>query len=95
MAVLTGQILLFGYESRKSKNPPQLLKEFKLLDSVKMILFAKDCLLAVFFEHYASFYSIDGASSRQFSKKEYKVSKELTLYRSTLCVEGILNLFFT
>jgi len=60
-----------------------------------MVQFAKDSLLAVFFEHYASFYLIDGQSSRQFSKKEYKTSKNLLLYRSSLCVEGILNLFFT
>lgn len=60
-----------------------------------MVQFAKDSLLAVFFDRCASFYAIDGANSRQFSKKEYKINQELTLYRSALCVEGILNLFFT
>ena len=38
---------------------------------------------------------VDGVSSRQFSKKDYKVGKELSLYRAADCVDGILPLFFT
>jgi hypothetical protein len=60
-----------------------------------MIQFAKDSLLAVFFDSFANFYTIDGGSSRQFSKRDYKVNKELSLLRAAHCVDGILNLFFT
>ena len=49
MLVLAGELQLLGYEPRRSKNPPKFYKSFKLVEEVKMVQYAKDALLAVFF----------------------------------------------
>lgn len=86
---------MFSYEGRRSRNAPVLFKTFKVMDEVKFIQFARDMLLAVFFQKGISFYAIDGEGSRQVSKKEFKVEKEYELNQAAQCVEGVLNIFFT
>jgi hypothetical protein len=94
VAISSGEIHIFSYEGRKSKYPPVLLKSFKITEEVKFIQFVKDMLLGVFFEKRMHFYAIDGPSSRQISKKDYKVDPEYSLHQAAQCVDGILNLFF-
>ena len=106
MAVMGTEIDIFSFETRRSKNPPQLVKQFLLhIDmknikqpiEIKHIDFAKDLLLTVYFETFVNFYSIDGAGSRQMAKIDYKIdsSAGLTYYQSSKMVDGVLNIFFT
>ncbi len=49
MVIAGGEISMFSYEGRRSRNAPVLFKTFKVMDEVKFIQFARDMLLAVFF----------------------------------------------
>lgn len=49
MMVFAGELQLLGYDPRRSKNQPKFFKSFKLVGEVKIVQYAKDSLLAVFF----------------------------------------------
>ena len=59
VAVVQGEIRIYRYEARRSKNPPKLTKSFRSLDEVKMMQMAKDSFLLVFFEKALCAYVLD------------------------------------
>lgn len=49
MAVVTGEIQIYGYEGKKSKVQPKLNASFRAVGEVKYMQLAKDSFLTVFF----------------------------------------------
>jgi hypothetical protein len=75
IVVLAGEIIVYSYEGRRSKAPPKMEKAFRVVGEVRMMQLAKDSFLTVFFEDSVHCYFLDGANSRQNSRKEYRVAK--------------------
>lgn len=94
MTVVQGYIEVYAYEGRRSKLPPKLLKSLRAVGEVQALQLARDSLL-VFFEEAVHAYVLDGANSRQTSRKEYKVERSLKLLQVGQCVDGVLPLFFS
>jgi len=49
VAVLPGELNIYSYEGRRSKNAPKLEKMLKLVGEVKIMQIAMDSLLTLFF----------------------------------------------
>ncbi len=94
MAVVAGEIQIYGYEGKKSKIQPKLKSSFRAVGEVKNMQLAKDSFLTVFFDTEVHSYIIDGANPRQTSKKSYNIDKNLKFFQPALCIENIINVFF-
>lgn len=93
VVVIAGEVKIYGYEGRRSKNKPVFQKGFRVLGEVKMIQMIKDYLF-IFLQESVHSYIIDGLNSRQNFKRDYKVDKSLTLYQVPQLIDNVLNLFF-
>jgi hypothetical protein len=94
VAVLQGQIEVYAYEGRKSRVAPKLMKSLRAVGEVRALQLARDSLL-VFFEEAVQAYVLDGANSRQTSRKEYRVERSLRLLQVGQCVDGVLPVIFS
>ncbi len=94
MAVLQGQIEVYAYEGRKSRVSPKLMKSLRVVGVVRALQLARDLLL-VFFDEAVHGYTLDGANSRQTSRKEYRLERTLRLLQAGQCVEGVLPVLFS
>ena len=86
MAVVAGEIQIYGYEGKKSKVQPKLNASFRAVGEVKYMQLAKDSFLTVFFEKEVQSYIIDGANPRQTSKKSYNIDQSLKFFQPALCI---------
>ena len=86
MAVVAGEIQIYGYEAKKSKVQPKLNASFRAVGEVKHMQLAKDSFLTVFFEKEVHSYIIDGANPRQTSKKSYNIDQSLKFFQPALCI---------
>ena len=72
VVVVAGEIRIYSYEGRRSKQLPKLRKTFRNINEVSMMQMARDSFLVVFTDKGVSAYLIDGENSRQTSRKEFK-----------------------